>query len=101
MTEKKKAPAKKEEVAVKETVVKKEEAPKKAAASGKDPSGERKIVKIFPSESKAMVSVGEKTFKVTYHRERKTGEWMLAVDGGKSVYEKDWIEGKADVGLLV
>jgi hypothetical protein len=96
MEEKKKKSLFKKEEKAEEKV----KAPKAKSSELKDPSGERKILKVFPSELKALVAIGDENFKVVYHRERKTGEWLLAKEGGESIYEKDWIEGKKDLGLL-
>lgn len=97
MSEKKveeKKPESKEEAkpVAKKKVDKKPEGPK-------DPTGTRAIVSVAPSELKAVVSIGDKKYKVVRHLKRKTGEWLLAVPGGKSVSESDWLEGKAHIGL--
>jgi hypothetical protein len=78
-------------------VAKKKVAKKSAGPS--DPTGTRSIVSVAPSQLKAVVSIGEKKYKVTRHMKRSTGEWLLAVPGGKSVLESDWLEGKATIGL--
>lgn len=71
----------------------------KKPAGPKDPTGTRAIVSVAPSQLKAVVSIGDKKHKVIRHLKRSTGEWLLAVPGGKSVVESDWLEGKADIGL--
>lgn len=71
----------------------------KKASGPKDPTGSRSVVSVAPAQLKAVVSVGDKKYKVIRHLKRSTGEWMLAVPHGKSVTESDWLEGKASIGL--
>jgi len=81
-----------------EPKVKPKEEPKKKAPA-KDPAGKRSIVMSNPNRNRAKIQIGDKVYKVIRHMKRRSKDTYLAVAGGKSVLESDWMAGKADVGL--
>lgn len=84
------------------TVEKKEEVKKvvkKVAKVAAESKNNRKVVSVKPSRNSAVVSAGGKEYKVVHHLKRKTKEALVAGPSGKSVPVKDWLAGKADLGL--
>jgi len=66
----------------------------------RDPKGSRSILLPTDTNNKAFAVIDKKVFKIKRHQKRRAEEWLIApINGGKSVKEKDWLAGRADLGL--
>jgi len=70
----------------------------KKLEGAKDPSGKRSLVLATEKDRTDFVQIGDKKYPVKRHKKRRSSEWLLGVDI-VSVKEKDWLDGKAHLGL--